>query len=119
MFFSEDIGRDTTRVYEDVLSFLGVVSDERTEFPVLNQNKVISSSRLLRLHRSVEFLSKIKQTIVPNINFGLDRLYLKQTPRQSLPEDLRQELLDYFAEDIAKLAVLTGRDLSHWLRPGA
>ncbi len=41
------------------------------------------------------------------------------TPRRKLaldPED-RRYLVDYYAEDIRKLAVLLGRDLSAWLQP--
>jgi hypothetical protein len=33
-----------------------------------------------------------------------------------LPPALRQEIHDAFAEDVAKLGRLIGRDLSHWLQ---
>lgn len=121
----DDFRRDTAAAYEDVLRFLGVASDGRTDFGVINSSHAFRNRALgLILWRKPVWLrtawSAFKKL------FGLDEragqalgnwLHQKNTvrrPRQPLSAEMRQELTQAFAADIQQLEAIIGRDLAHW-----
>jgi hypothetical protein len=113
--FFDDLKTDPKRVYEEVLGFLGVSSDNWMEFSVYNESKTIRSiwfSRLFKLTGTIRKSLGIKHftgILTPLGRYNV--LYVKRPP---LLEDFRTELVEYFSEDVKKLSRLIGRDLSHW-----
>jgi hypothetical protein len=109
------------KVYEDVLSFIGVPSDGREVFPQVNSNKVqrsrllgyLTASLPLWLHKGVrEFKHLAGLSHVP-LNF-LVRLNAKPARRPPLAEDFRKRLTREFEPEVRLLERQLGRDLSHW-----
>ncbi len=117
----DDFLKNTSGVYESVLSFLGVSSDGRTAFPKINENRVLKWRLLrqtLRLASFVWWPLKIRLGLI-NKGFGIytkvEKMNSKNVKRPQISEDLRNELGDYFYEDVVKLSKLVNRDLTHWV----
>jgi hypothetical protein len=119
----DDFAASPQRVYDDVIAFLGIDHDRRTEFPKINENKAARVGWLRRfsrkpppalrqavrsLKRAVggEKLSSAKKKVVA-LNTSRER-------REPLSPELRAELVASFQDEVALLARLLGRDLSHW-----
>ncbi|MCA9263377.1 MAG: sulfotransferase [Planctomycetales bacterium] len=115
----DDFVADTQAVYEQVLSFLNVPSDHRTEFPrineatkpksqwlhsMLNRERVPQAARIagrrLGLHKLHAFVT------------GLNKVKEKGPP---LALDFRRRLAIEFQGDVESLSHRLGRDLSPWL----
>lgn len=125
----EDFKHSTRAVYEDVLAFLELSSDHRSNFPRVNTSKehrVKWLGRLLiRPPSQIQILrSSLKHEFAVNytgvqkaiILFGksLIRLNTKKTERKDMPVSFRRELEDIFREDINNLSKILKRDLSPW-----
>lgn len=112
----DDLRRDAGGVYRQTLRFLGLPDDGRQDFPVMNASR---RTLIPYFDRLGWLLSRVKRGLGIEHSFGLlNRIdYALSVPqsREPLCPRLRQELADYFADDIALLARLIGRDLSHWL----
>lgn len=119
----DDFITSTQHVYEKVTAFLGVPSDNRRAFPVINQNKVTRivwfehvlaspPPTLLRLARK---LSKLSGRNLGGITRPIRRLNTRKESRPPLDPAFRAELVEFFREDVAKLARLIDRDLSMWV----
>ena len=118
----DDFKDSPQRVYENVLKFLEVPSDGRTEFPRVNAGKRSRLSWLARCQATV-----VRTLPRPCIQFGkrlgLGHLNRKVTQLNSQPAapaplsaEFRQRLVVEFQDDIEALADLLGRDLAHWKR---
>lgn len=111
----DDIKKDARNEYLRVVRFLGVDDDGRTVFPVLNAAKVRRSDSFRRM---VHYLGKVKRHLGIWKGLGvlnaIDRYNTCQRSRQTLSDDMRVILQDYFREDVAKLSDLLSRDLTHW-----
>jgi hypothetical protein len=123
----EDLARDPCTVYKQALEFIGVEYDGRTRF----QRKV--PSRIYRyrwLQRLLYAPLSRKTHVVDTLHRRMNRK--KAAGRKSLLKrlaqwnkiearpaplhpDMREQLRDTFAADVAKLSGLLHRDLSHWL----
>lgn len=117
----EDLMADTKNVYENVLNFLNVSSDNRTHFPKFNQGRIARFPLLSYSFGLVNHTIRKAFHIKPHTSLtkGLGSRILialsdAKAKRPPLPEDFRAELLAYFQEDIQKLSNLINRDLSHW-----
>ncbi len=126
----DDFIADPRAVYLVVLAFLGVPDDGRTEFPRYNAAKThrwesvnAFMKRPPRLVRA--FWSALKRVGGPKISrftvslisrflMSLVRANAQTINRMVLPESFRDQLIDEFRPDIAKLSRLIGRDLSRW-----
>jgi hypothetical protein len=112
----DDFRRNPKRVYERVLAFLGVPSDGRAAFPVINANQGYRSPRLQRL---MLLLGSVKRAMGIQRGLGIHRrlfgFNIKSKARPTLHSELRAELCDYFSPDVEKLSSLLDRDLSHWI----
>ena len=120
----DDFVRDTRAEYERALFFLGLESDGREMFPVVNPNEV------LRLRRIGGFVQRppeglVKWTMAVKKRLGvaklgifplLRRLSLKQVKREPLDPEMRRILVDAFSDDVEKLGRLLDRDFSHWMK---
>lgn len=111
----DDLKTDAQAVYKDVLSFLGVPFDGRSNFEAVNTAKVRKSPFMAQ---SIKLLGKLKQKLGITKGFGLlnktNAMNVKNREREALSNEVRAMLSRYFEEDVALLSKLIKRDLSHW-----
>lgn len=117
----DDFVRDTKTCYENVLHFLQVPLDERTEFPPENVRRHFKSQQVAWINWKIRDLGasvKRKLGIVRSFDVldKLNRLNERKEERPKLKPELKKKMVAEFRADIEKLANLTHRDLSHWLR---
>ena len=118
VFFMDDLRADPRRVYLDILDFLGVPDDGRTDFPTANARKRV---RMSVVGRVLAYAGRHKRLLgLQGVRTGaLKKLHawneVPTTP-DSLDEQFTKELISCFKEDILLLGELTGRDVSGWLR---
>jgi hypothetical protein len=116
----DDFCRSTQRVYEDVLGFLNIPQDGRTEFPKVNASKRNRSPLLARLRATV-----VQSLPRPLVNFGkrfglghlsqqIANWNTTNRPTPRLQDEMRQIIASALSPDIDLLGRLIGRDLSHW-----
>jgi hypothetical protein len=119
----DDFVASTQAVYEEVLSFLGVPSDGRKEFPRINVSKAYRMVWIADLTKpppeKILYLAR-KVRDYWGIDLGwitrtLRRFNTKKKTRKPLSRDFREELVRYFEEDIEKLSHIIDRDLADWL----
>jgi len=122
----EDFTSDPQAAYESVLSFLGVPSDGRTEFPMINVRFENRFALLARVFHPPQSIYKMFMKVVSIFGVGfmknvskvyniIERLNTTTVSRTPLAPGFRKELLDYFRNDILKLSNLIDLDLDHWL----
>lgn len=126
----EDLGDRPEELWENLISFLGLASNERDEFPTYNPRRKVPKRTLgipIRAHlirffnRPPPLVQKIRSKL-PLGKLGFrDRvvgaLRSKGGQLKVDPTFLR-ELNDYYAADVSLLAERIGRDLSGWLQSG-
>jgi len=120
----DDFVRDTRAVYESVLSFLGVPSDNRSDFPRINENKrhkVEFVGRLIirpprAIMRPVYHLKSLLGIERTGILRRLQKMNADKKKRSPLRPEFRAELVEAFREEVEKLETILNRDLSHWLK---
>lgn len=118
----EDFVSDTLAVYKDILSFLGVSYNGRTEFKKINPSKIYYSKLLRFGIRKTYFLLRPlirgAKKMFGVESFGifpaLRKMNTKIEPRKPLAPEFRKKLVEEFSEDIKKLSRLIHRDLSLW-----
>jgi hypothetical protein len=127
VLFFEDLTRSAKDTYEEVLRFLGVPSDGRTEFPAVNQAKKRRSGKLAKAVGVLTYTipgptKAVVQAVKGALGiqrFGvLDRFRKSnrvEGKRDPMPADVRAELAAELRDDVARLGRVLGRDLSHWL----
>lgn len=113
--FFDDLITDIKKVYQDILTFLGVADDGRDCFDRVNKKSSIKSQFIARLFNRVD---RFRRCIGLTREFGLARKLSSLNNRPSENTELsplfEQALRKYFHEDICLLESLTGRDLTHW-----
>ena len=133
----DDFKKSTKTVYEDVLAFLEVPSDGKTEFPVVNPNTMLRSRiAWVLFFRNVQlcityvtkFKKKMFKKIFKNENYitipivlqkilpRIIALNTKNETRKPLPSSFQSELENEFKDDIEKLSLLINKDLSNWCK---
>lgn len=123
--FFEEFVADPRRAYLDTLRFLGIPDDGRTEFPRVNEARVIYLPRLNRILAArppwaVRVNSVFKRLLGrPFLPWAkLRHLTTRPASRSAghapMPPALRQSLGDEFAADIAQLETVLGRSLDIW-----
>ena len=126
VFLYDDLKADTRAVYEQILTFIGVPSDGRTEFPPVNANFENRSALLARLFHPPQPVYQFFMKTISLFGIGfmkqvsviynrIERLNTTRTSRPKMAPALRQKLLEHFRPDIARLADLIERDLSAWM----
>lgn len=122
----EDLAADTVAVYEDVLAFLGVPSDKRTEFPQVNANFENKSQLLAKVFHPPQPVYKAFMKIISlfGVRFTqwvsviydrIERMNTTRATRAAMDPALRVRLIEHFRQDIELLGILLERDLSPWL----
>lgn len=115
----DDFAQDPRRAYESVLSFLGLPSDGRMDFPKVKENKVARWAwldRLTRFARARWWRVKERWGIKTSFRIfsritALNGVAKGRTP---LSEEARRKLARFYSGDVAKLSKLLSRDLSAW-----
>jgi hypothetical protein len=116
----DDFSRDTSRVFAEVLEFLGVDSSFRCEFEVRNPNKQVQSRPLHNfLNNPGTFAIFLGRLIPKSLRRSLiDRLKNANSPtvpRPPLNAELRAQLNREFTPEVERLGELVEKDLSKWL----
>jgi sulfotransferase family protein len=119
----DDFSASPQRVYDEVLEFLGVPHDGRTEFPRINENKRAKVAWLKQLYRKPppvlrEAIRGLKQAVgskrISVVKKKMVDLNTVRERRAPLTPAFRAELVETFREEVWLLSRLMGRDLSHW-----
>ncbi|MBT8421796.1 MAG: hypothetical protein HKN56_03610 [Gammaproteobacteria bacterium] len=119
----DDLKSNPQGVLDEVTDYLELPRYDGVDFRVVNANRVQKSrlvtgvtTRPLRpgLQGFVRGLKRFTGLQNFSIRSLLARLNTREAPRKKLAPEFRQELRDYFADEVAELEALTGRDLSHW-----
>jgi hypothetical protein len=119
----EDVVENTQQTIKEVYEFLGVDPEfkDPNHGKVYNQSGVPKSSlvnRIFAIRNPVQdFISRTGMRIMTEegwIKFR-DNLRNRNLDRSKMKPETRQSLINYFQEDINKLAKLINRDLSIWL----
>jgi hypothetical protein len=117
IIFFDDLKNDAKREYKKVLKFLKLPDDGREIFPALNKRKQRKSNVL---HLIVKRLGDIKKKTGFKKRFGIlekiKKHNLRYIKEDSISEEFKKELSNFFKEDVQKLSKITGRDLRHWLK---
>ncbi len=119
----DDFAASPRQRYNEVVEFLGLPPDGRSEFPRINDNKRARVAWLRNLirkpppalreaYRGVK--SRVGRKRLDAIRQGvLERLTVKER-REPLSPAFRAELVEVFRDEVALLGRLLGRDLGHW-----
>lgn len=118
----DDFRRDVRAVYEDVLEFLGVPTDDRQTFPKVNQNKRHSVAWLGKFTeqppRGLVAAARLVKRLLGLKTLGvmsrLRKINVREESREPISPALRSYLANVFRDDVEKLSERIGRDLSHW-----
>lgn len=121
----EDFAADAGRVYHDVIQFLGLPHDGRTEFARINENKRARLDWLKHFLRKPppglrRGVRRLKQLVgserVGGLKSEIVRMNTVKERRQALSPALRAEMVETFRDEVRLLGELLDRDLSHWER---
>lgn len=121
----EDFIADQRKVWLEMLDFLGLPDDGRTEFPYINDSHRWKSAPLGRLLiRPPEPLRYIWRRLKPILGLNHNPVVKKlqswntgKSRRLPLSKEFRAELNQVFQPDVEKLSRIIDRDLSHWSKP--
>jgi hypothetical protein len=111
----DDFSANPAASYAGLLDWLGLEHDGQAQFEKINPSVTYQWPGLeyvLRKVRSVRSALRLPGGL--GIHALIDR-FNKMHVREPLRPAFRQELCDYFRDDVALLSCLLGRDLSHWL----
>ena len=129
----DDFARCTTRVYGEVLDFLGVDSTRIPDsFPVINGNvsaKTVRNTLVRNLltdplvrGTAVALCSWLPCPILTALQKAESRLTqmnYRHVERPPVDEDIQERLCIEFTPEVERLSELLGRDLTHWNRNAA
>jgi hypothetical protein len=120
----DDFAAATRRVYEEVLGFLDVPSDDRDEFERENPGQTLRIPLVSRFARRpprllIEpYMALKKRFAWGDLGFTswLKTVNAKPAQRPPLPAAFRRELVEEFSPEVDTLERILDRDLSHWRR---
>jgi hypothetical protein len=121
----DDMLADMRSVYKNLLDFLGVADDGRCDFPVYN------TRRFHRFRMLANFINEPPSSLLKANDrvkrvLGIQRIgvmdwlrekNLKQQ-RQAVPQSVLEQVRTHFADEVAKVEKILGRDLG-WHAPEA
>jgi hypothetical protein len=119
----DDFTASAPQVYDEVIGFLGLPHDGRTQFPRINDNKRARYAWLRNfIRKPPPGLRKTYRSLKEKVGAGrLDALRKDLVERNTVKErrrplsaEFRAELVETFRGEVALLSRLLGRDLSHW-----
>jgi hypothetical protein len=119
----DDFTASAKSVYDEVIAFLGLPHDGRTDFPRVNENKRAKMVWLRNFMRHPppglrNAYRKLKQAVgeseITAIKQRILDLNTVKERRAPLTAAFRTELVQTFHDEVALLSQLLNRDLSHW-----
>lgn len=118
----EEFFSDPLTHYAEVLKFIGLPSDGRTEFPIVNgarKNRSKAFARLLNMAARDSFPFSIPRRLAHALGLhplkALADMNSVPVEKVRLRPAFAAELREYFAPDVARLETLLGRRLKVWL----
>jgi hypothetical protein len=120
----DDFATSPRRIYDEVIAFLEVPHDGRTQFPRVNENKRVRVSWLKNFIRKPPPMlrrayRRIKTTVGPS---SMDAMKARvvhrntvQERRRPLSPEMRAKLVTAFRGEVALLSQILERDLTDWL----
>ncbi len=120
----DDFKADNKSVYEDTLKFLGISTDNRQNFPVINSNSRFRFRWMAKMFSiigiSTPYVLLLKRKLgIPegySLFRALNKAQVTYEKRKPLNKAFRNELVQTFKDDIVLLQSLIDRDLTHWLK---
>jgi hypothetical protein len=115
----DDLSSRPHALFRDLFGFLGVDEDFQPDTSIHFQATGVPRSRAMaNFIRRQSVVKTAYRMIMPaqyrqRVTKSLEELNLR---KPSLTDQVRQDLLAVFRDDVLKLQDLIGRDLSHWLR---
>lgn len=121
----DDFVTDTATVYREIVEFLGLDDDHRSEFPRINPRKIQRNDSIANFtERTPPTLVRAAMTAKRILGIRnwrilelLRRWNTKILPPTEPEPRIRQEILDNYEDDILHLGRLMGTNLDHWLQP--
>ncbi len=119
----DDFAASPQTIYDEVLEFLDVPHDHRSEFPRVNENKRTRLPWLGQFLRKPPLVLRktyrgLKQAVGPKRMDALRREVVEHNTvkerRSALSQAFRAELVEVFREEVALLGSILGQDLRHW-----
>jgi hypothetical protein len=120
----DDFAASPQNVYDDVIQFLEIPHDGKTEFPRINESKRARLDWLQRFsQKPPPALRKVFQSVKRAVGGGehiaeakkkIVALNTIKEQRAPLSPAFRAELVETFQEEVAVLGRILGRDLSRW-----
>ena len=122
ILFQEDLKADTGAVFRQVLSFLGLPDEGRTDFPIVNSSHTHRSEFIAKVVLSppdwlkgpVWWLRGWLRRTKPWPVEQAKKYLRKSSKRTALSPEFEDELYAFFRPDVDRLETLVGRDLGHW-----
>ena len=120
----DDFTASPQKVYDEVIEFLDLPHDNRTEFPRINENKQAKVAWLRNLYQKPppglrRAFRRVKQLVggegLTAVTKKVVALNTSRERRPPLTPAFRAELAATFREEISLLSRLLDRDLSHWV----
>jgi Sulfotransferase domain len=121
----DDFTASPRKMYDEVIEFLGIPHDQRTEFPRINENKRARMTWLRDfyrkppqlLHGAVRgFKRAVGSKTLSTVRQKIVDLNTVKEHRAPLPPKFRAELVEFFRPEVALLSRILDRDLSQWER---
>lgn len=115
----DDFAVNPKKVYEEVLEFLGVPSDGRSEFPRINESKKVIIPFLQPILGVPIKFGKMTRALLgfpKDLQFLIKLLLLnsKQNKQNPLDVEFRNELIEFYSTDLQKLSKILGREFTSW-----
>lgn len=115
----DDFISNTGAVYRDVLAFLGVPDDGRTEFQKVNERRLLKNLFFQNLLGTLmRFWLPLRTKLSGGKGFKIGATLTKwnTAPAENLTSpEVHRMLVDFYRDEIVLLQNLLNRDLRHWL----
>jgi hypothetical protein len=120
----DDFTASPQTIYNEVIEFLGLPSDQRTDFPRINESKRARLPWLRNFYRKPPPALRtafrgLKRAVgtegITAVTKKLVQLNTVKEGRRPLSSQFRAELVATFRDEVALLGRLLERDLSHWV----
>lgn len=114
----EEFRSENERVYREILEFLAVDNNFIPEYEAVNVNKEVKFKALNNLVNNPILKNISKNLLSQEFNeFVRDRIVERflwyQAPKQTMPEELKQQLKEKYSTEVTKISELTNIDFRH------
>ena len=117
----DDFCRAPAECYREVLTFLNLPDDGRTDFPKVNEAR---TPRFLFLQNIAYETAALRRRmgiksipLASRIHHWMRNMNTQPTTKKEIKSELHDSLIETYRTEIMLLSELMERDLSHWLSP--